>query len=302
LSNELSADGSDQHPVEVEEILCQSQLRRDGHNELQSSDRCGDAPCSSGRKTNTDRVQGEHCRDRNNTRRGVGVTGDADTDRVDRSNEDEHENRPTVPYDQRKPCKSDQDQFPLPPHPSSGIAGDHHDDQGGGGEQCLVVILPPRGTQEPGRRPHSATVSLETAPLNRPSLTGVKVHQPTAIGSGASSSGLTGVVGAGTSVMRAGPSIERCGNTRSSQEGRNQLRLPHRPMTAGSKVIRTRSTSTKTATARPTPNSAVTRWPDSPKLANTHAMMPAAVRMTGPVSLIPTAIARLFWLLLVHSS
>ena len=72
-------------------------------------------------------------------RRGVGMTGDPDADRVDRSDHDEYESGPTVPHDQRKPCESDQEQFPLPPHLATGIAADHHDEQRGDGEERLVV-------------------------------------------------------------------------------------------------------------------------------------------------------------------
>ena len=72
---------------------------------------------------------------------GVGMTGDPDADRVDCSDYDEDESGPTVPHDQRKPGESAQEQLPLPPHPTTGITGDHHDDQRGSGEERLVVSL-----------------------------------------------------------------------------------------------------------------------------------------------------------------
>src|SRR6185312_8715242 len=101
--------------------------------------------------------------------------------------------------------------------------------------------------------------------------------------------GATGAADAAGAVL---PSSCSCGTIGSIQRGIHQARASSKAMIEGTRIIRTREASIKTAKAIPMASIFTVGSVDKTKLAKTTTMIAAAVVMTRAVAPIPTATAR----------
>ena len=89
---------------------------------------------------------------------------------------------------------------------------------------------------------------------------------------------------------------------RSTGAGSHQLALPKRCIKDGTSTVRRMKASMKTATARPMPNSAMTRCPPNTNATNTPIMIAAAAVITRPVVACPVMIEWRLSCVCTHSS
>jgi len=92
------------------------------------------------------------------------------------------------------------------------------------------------------------------------------------------------------------------GTALSSHFGNHQLASPSSSMVAGTRIMRTSVASTRTAVARPMPNTLRMRRSPSTKLPNTQTMIAAAAVMTRAVAARPSATAVALSFVFSHSS
>ena len=96
---------------------------------------------------------------------------------------------------------------------------------------------------------------------------------------------------------RSGPEIPGLGwfvwmpATGLGQLGSHQFARPDRCMRAGTRIVRRMKASSRTAAARPRPNSPMTCWPMRMNALNTQIMIVAAAMMTRPVVACPVRTA-----------